>query len=386
MNSLQDYGMSPFKLKEQKEADFAGYPQASTSHHEIDLLDLLDVLWKGKIRILSIVFTFAFVAFLISFVLPQRWTSNAIVTPAESTQWQALEESLAQLRALDVEVALKQEDVFSLFIKKFNSLSLLENYLQNSPDIMNQLKDAEIDPAELHRAIVAVSERMKAVNNDEKKKNSEPLYASWTLSFTAPDPNEAQSVLAGYIQHISDMVVKDTLDDIRLKLNVKTRFDREKILLEKARLTNLREANINRLNYALEIANAAGIKKPVYSNGQAVKDDPDYAISLGADGIAKKLEIEKSIGDPALLSPELRNLQHRVTQLESIKIEEIAFRPFRYQLRPSLPVKKEGVGKAVILVMAALVGGILACGGVLLQHALTSRKKISSGSLAESSM
>ncbi len=36
------------------------------------------------------------------------------------------------------------------------------------------------------------------------------------------------------------------------------------------------------------------LKKPVYSNGQAVKDDPDFSISLGADGIERKLEIEKS--------------------------------------------------------------------------------------------
>lgn len=31
----------------------------------------------------------------------------------------------------------------------------------------------------------------------------------------------------------------------------------------------------------------------------AVKDDPDFSISLGADGITRKLEIEKSVTDVA---------------------------------------------------------------------------------------
>ncbi len=44
-------------------------------------------------------------------------------------------------------------------------------------------------------------------------------------------------------------------------------------------MKNQLDANIQRLNYSLDIANAAGIKKPVYSNGQAVKDDPDFYFS-----------------------------------------------------------------------------------------------------------
>lgn len=378
--------MPSLKLNQHKESEFTAYHQASSPFHEIDLLDLLDVLWRAKTRILSTVFLFVIVALLISFLLPERWTSNAVITPAESIQWRTLENELAQLRALDVDIELKQEEVFSLFIKKFNSLTLLESYLQSSPDIMNALNGAESESGDLHQAIVAVSERMKAVNNDEKKKVGEPLFASWTLSFTAPEAHEAQSILAGYIQYISDLVVNDTLDDVRLKLDVKTRFEQEKLIQEEIKIKNQREANINRLNYALEIANAAGIKKPVYSHGLAVKDDPDYAISLGADGIAKKLQIEKSVTDPAQMNAELRDHQFRVKQLEALKIEELAFRPFRYQLQPSLPVQKEGPGKALILVLAGLLGGILACGGVLLRHAMASRQKATQQTLPASSL
>ncbi|MDI5405253.1 Wzz/FepE/Etk N-terminal domain-containing protein, partial [Salmonella enterica subsp. enterica serovar Lubbock] len=42
--------------------------------------------WQAKRRILATVFAFACVGLLLSFLLPQKWTSQAIVTPAESVQ------------------------------------------------------------------------------------------------------------------------------------------------------------------------------------------------------------------------------------------------------------------------------------------------------------
>lgn len=77
---------------------------------------------------------------------------------------------------------------------------------------------------------------------------------------------------------------------------------------------------IRRLNYSLEVANAAGIKKPVYSNGQIMKDDPDFPRVFGSDGIATKLNIKKSIKDVSELSGELRNRQYVVNQLVVAKV------------------------------------------------------------------
>lgn len=88
-----------------------------------------------------------------------KWTSQAIVTPAESVQWQGLERTLTALRVLDMEVSVDRGSVFNLFIKKFSSPSLLEEYLRSSPYVMDQLKGAQIDEQDLHRAIVLLSEK-----------------------------------------------------------------------------------------------------------------------------------------------------------------------------------------------------------------------------------
>ncbi|EDX9484258.1 LPS O-antigen length regulator [Salmonella enterica] len=366
--------MSSLNVKQEKNQSFAGYSLPSANSHEIDLFSLMDVLWQAKRRILASVFAFACAGLLLSFLLPQKWTSRAIVTPAESVQWQELERTLTALRVLDMDVSVDRAGVFNLFIKKFSSLSLLEEYLRSSPYVMDQLKGAQIDEQDLHRAIVALSEKMKAVDSNVGKKNETSLFTSWTLSFTAPTREEAQKVLAGYIQYISDIVVKETLENIRNQLEIKTRYEQEKLAMDRVRLKNQLDANIQRLHYSLEIANAAGIKKPVYSNGQAVKDDPDFSISLGADGISRKLEIEKGVTDMAEINGDLRNRQYHVEQLAAMNVSDVKFTPFKYQLSPSLPVKKDGPGNAIIIILAALIGGMVACGGVLLRHAMVSRK------------
>ncbi|EGU1162551.1 LPS O-antigen length regulator [Salmonella enterica] len=366
--------MPSLNVKQEKNQSLAGYSLPPTNSHEIDLFSLIEVLWQVKRRILATVFAFACVGLLLSFLLPQKWTSQAIVTPAESVQWQGLERTLTALRVLDMEVSVDRGSVFNLFIKKFSSPSLLEEYLRSSPYVMDQLKGAQIDEQDLHRAIVLLSEKMKAVDSNVGKKNETSLFTSWTLSFTAPTREEAQKVLAGYIQYISDIVVKETLENIRNQLEIKTRYEQEKLAMDRVRLKNQLDANIQRLHYSLEIANVAGIKRPVYSNGQAVKDDPDFSISLGADGISRKLEIEKGVTDVAEIDGDLRNRQYYVEQLAAMNVSDVKFTPFKYQLSPSLPVKKDGPGKAVIIILAALIGGMMACGGVLLRHAMVSRK------------
>ncbi|EBE5816692.1 LPS O-antigen length regulator [Salmonella enterica] len=366
--------MPSLNVKQEKNQSFAGYSLPPANSHEIDLFSLIEVLWQAKRRILATVFAFACVGLLLSFLLPQKWTSQAIVTPAESVQWQGLERTLTALRVLDMEVSVDRGSVFNLFIKKFSSPSLLEEYLRSSPYVMDQLKGAQIDEQDLHRAIVLLSEKMKAVDSNVGKKNETSLFTSWTLSFTAPTREEAQKVLAGYIQYISDIVVKETLENIRNQLEIKTRYEQEKLAMDRVRLKNQLDANIQRLHYSLEIANAAGIKRPVYSNGQAVKDDPDFSISLGADGISRKLEIEKGVTDVAEIDGDLRNRQYHVEQLAAMNVSDVKFTPFKYQLSPSLPVKKDGPGKAIIIILAALIGGMMVCGGVLLRHAMVSRK------------
>ncbi len=54
----------------------------------------------------------------------------------------------------------------------------------------------------------------------------------------------------------------------------------------------------------------------------------------------------------------------------------MSLEPFKYQLSPSMPVKKDGPGKALIVLLAGILGGLFACGSVLLREAMRSRNPL----------
>lgn len=368
--------MSAMDFKKNTDLDFPRYATPAVSTKEIDLLGLLDVLLAAKKRIVTIVLAFAVVGVAIAFLIPQKWTSKAVITPAEQTQWNTLRQMMVTLQVLDVDAKVSHGDVFNLFIKKFQSQSLLEEYMKTSPYVMSQLEGTEVDPLELHRAVVNIAEKMKAVDNTQVKDADKSPYTSWTLSFTAPTAGDAQTVLEGYIDYISRIVEQETMENIRNQITLKTKVVQQQLELDRVRLTNIHNTNLQRLNYSLEVANAAGIKKPVYSNGQAVKDDPDYSVALGADGIAQKLQIEKNLKDVAELNADFQNREFYLTQLQKLSLEDVKLEPFKYQLSPSLPVKKDGPGKALIVLLAGILGGLFACGSVLLREAMLSRNPL----------
>lgn len=365
--------MSEMDIKKSTDLDFPRYTSPAIHAKEIDLFGLLAVLLAAKKRIVTITLAFALVGLAISFLLPLKWTSKAVITQAESSQWNPLHQMMVALQVLEVDAKISRPEVFDLFIKKFQSQSLLEEYLKSSPYVMSQLKDAEVDPLELHRAIVNISDRMKAVNNAQGKDADKAPFVSWTLSFTAPTADDAQAVLNGYIDYIAAIVEKETVQNIRNQIALKKNVVEQQLELDRVRLTNIHNTNLQRLNYSLEVANAADIKKPVYSNGQAVKDDPDYSIALGADGIAQKLQIEKNLKDVTELNADFQNREYYLAQLKKLSFADVKLEPFSYQLSPSMPVKKDGPGKALIVVLAALLGGLFACGSVLLREAMLAR-------------
>ncbi|ELW1648097.1 LPS O-antigen length regulator [Enterobacter oligotrophicus] len=368
--------MSVMDFKKNTDVDFSRHASPVHAHNEIDLSGLLMVLYAAKKRIVVTMLAFALAGLAIAFLLPQKWTSKAVITPAEQTQWNPLRQMLVSLEVLDVDVKITRPDVFNLFIKKFQSQSLLEEYMKSSPYVMSQLESTNVDPMELHRAVVNIAERMKAIDNTQVKEAYKVPYVSWTLSFTAPTAEDAQTVLDGYITYISRIVEQEVMQNIRNQVTLKAKVVKEQLDLDRVRLTNIHKTNLQRLNYSLEVANAAGIKKPVYSNGQAVKDDPDYSVALGADGIAQKLQIEKSMKDVAELNADFQNREYYLAQLQKLSFKDVELEPFKYQLTPSMPVKKDGPGKALIVILASLLGGLIACGSVLLREAMLARNPL----------
>ena len=111
------------KISKISDEHFSNYNMLPNGNEEIDLFDLIRVLWAAKIKIVGVILFFACIGFLVSFVLPQKWTSSAVVTPAESVQWSELNKELSKLHVLGVDFDINRDSAFALFIKKFQSVN-----------------------------------------------------------------------------------------------------------------------------------------------------------------------------------------------------------------------------------------------------------------------
>lgn len=271
---------------------------------------------------------------------------------------------------------LSRNEVLNLFLKKFHSQQELETFITTSATLMAHFNDKHVGPLELQRFITAISEKMKAVNDNATSKEGAQPYSAWTLSFTGSTSVEAQSILNSYINYIAAQVVSQLREDLRERLALRVHTEKEALALERATLTTMRNIRIQRLSYSLQIAKAAGVIRPLYSHGQAVKDDPDFSIALGADGIARKLAIEQSMTDVSELNDVFRNRMYQLSKLENVTLKDISLPVFKYQQSASLPVKKDGPGTPVAILLAALLGVLYSCGNVLLRHELAIRRAV----------
>ena len=120
--------------------------------------------------------------------------------------------------------------------------------------------------------------------------------------------------------------------NIRNQLALKTKVVEQQLDLDRVRLTNIHNTNLQRLNYSLEVANAAGIKKPVYSNGQAVKTIRITPLP-GADGIAQKLQIEKNLKDVSELNADFQNREYYLAQLKNSPLKTLNWNPSNISFR-----------------------------------------------------
>ena len=73
--------MSSLNIKQGSDSHFPDYHLASPSNNEIDLLNLIDVLWRAKKTIMAVVFAFACAGICYLFHPAEKWTSSAVITP-----------------------------------------------------------------------------------------------------------------------------------------------------------------------------------------------------------------------------------------------------------------------------------------------------------------
>ncbi len=332
---------------------------------EIDLMALFSILLKHKFLILIFTVVCIVVSVGVVKLLPQKWSSTAIVIPPASEELKEVNAFKAQLDVLDIPIDLSAQRIFNAFVDQYRSKVNQESYIR-STDYYHNLAE-KIDPKDdviaQQRLVNSIISNDIKIQDLSKEKNS--TSNDIVLSFTAPLPTEAQDLLEGYIRYSASKVRQQLKVEIDNMISEKLIYASESLKREVSKIQTEYDVKVERLKRAVDIAKAAGIEKPIASESVAINDDPDYPIALGTEALEKKLLIETQNRDLALMSENLQNRKIYLDNLQEVTAKELDFTPVKFILTPDLPLHKDSPKSSLIVALSAILGLILSCAFVL---------------------
>lgn len=332
----------------------------AASGDEIDLRELLLVLWRQKALILLVTALFAVAGVIYALTAPQQWSAKAVIAAPKPQDLLPMQKVAVQAGALGLTGFPGGKTLHQEFVSEFNAYENRRDYMKTSPLFMQRAEEQGLDEKSRKRWLRDWAKLVKAQPVD--KKGEEPGIE---IVFAAPTAEDALLRLEGYVDYIiklqNQRLVRQLIEQRDLKLaEMTTRYTLKR---EDAR-RGLRQ-EITETELDLSIAKSSGVSSPL----ENYSDKERFSITLGSKGLEEKLALLKSI-DLEVYQPELQSLKVQMARLKSASLEGIAFRPFSYLDAPDEPLSRDKPKRPLVVVLATLLGGMLGVGIVLVRHAL----------------
>lgn len=312
---------------------FAGRPGEP---EQIDLIDLVMQIWRGKVTIVICVVVAILLAVGYLFVAKEKWTSAAIISQPDAGQITGYSNAMNVMYGKDApSISAIQQSFIDRFSSSFAALSeSLDN--QEEPEMLT------IDSA--------------------VKGQTLPLK----VTYRGKTAEIAQQTLAKYIQQVDDEVAKGLESD--LTMNIKARAgDLETSLGNQEKVATEQKAlRIAQINQALTIAEQSKIKSPQVQQADQVSQDTMFM--LGSDALEAMVKNEAT--RPLTFSDSYYVTRQNLLAVNSLSPKPGELHAYRYVMKPTLPFRRDSPKRAIVLILAVLLGGMVGAGVVLGRNAL----------------
>ncbi|CAM6644663.1 LPS O-antigen chain length determinant protein WzzB [Citrobacter portucalensis] len=307
---------------------------------QIDLIDLLVQLWRGKVIIvIAIVITIVLAVGYLA-VAKEKWTSTAIITQPDVGQIATYNNALNVLYGASApKVTELQTNVVGRFSTSFSALA--------------ETLDNQEEPQKL-----LIEQSVKG----------QPLPLA--VSYVGGSPEDAQRQLAEYIQQTDEKVAKELELDLVDNIKLQTTTLQDSLKTQEVVAQEQKDLRIKQIQEALRYAEQAGVIKPQIQQTQDVTQDSMFL--LGSDALKSMIEHEST--RPLILSDNYFQTKQKLLDIENLKLEGAELHAYRYVMKPTLPIRRDSPKKAITLVLAVLLGGMIGAGVVLGRNALRGYK------------
>ncbi|MFL4365293.1 LPS O-antigen chain length determinant protein WzzB [Enterobacter asburiae] len=307
---------------------------------QIDLVGLVLQLWSAKWVIGAFIAVFIVLAGVYITVAKEKWISSAIIAQPDAAQIVTYSNALSILYG---SAAPSMTEIQNRAISRFSSsFAALSQALENQ-DVPEKLT---IEPV--------------------VKGQDVPL----AISYVSDSAEAAQKQLAQYIQQVDEQTAKELTLDLRdnIKQQITTLNDslenQEKVAQEQ------KDLRIKQITEALKNAEAAKISTPQIQQTQDVTQETMFL--LGSEALKSMIDNEAS--RPLVFSVAYYQTKQNLLDIENLNVNPEAIHVYRYVMKPDLPVRRDSPKKAIVLILAVLLGGIIGSGFVLGRNALRNYK------------
>ncbi|KGQ47650.1 LPS O-antigen chain length determinant protein WzzB [Gallibacterium anatis] len=374
--------------------------QKSQTSDEIDLIELLTLLWKKKVTIIATTFICVVIAAIYAFTAKQQWTSKAEViapTTVSLNNYLNIRREYARILGSDFDVNSLSNSLFSKFNQLMYSLDERENFLSQSE--VYKLESAGKDEEQQRVILNKLARENITITKPDAKKDPNAVWGGVQVSFSAEKPVLAQDTLKAFIKKISQESLDYNFKSFLIGYNEKLGDLRFQFNQIKQNANIQRKVKLENLNRSLDTAKQAGIKDYSRSFGgtetnllnvirtdtsiplsESPLSDNPYLFILGEKYITAQID---SIEQSNIIYPsKYYQIQEQITQLEALaqKFKEVKLETdaYTYLSSPDYPVVKDKPKRLLILAAGMLIGLILSIIYILLVNECLNNRKYNS--------
>lgn len=296
---------------------------------QIDLIDLLVQLWRGKMTIIISVIVAIALAIGYLAVAKEKWTSTAIVTQPDVGQIAGYTNAMNVIYGSAVP---KVSDIQTSLIGRYSTaFSALAETLDNQ----EEAEKLTIEPT---------------VKN-------QPLPLA--VSYVGETPEGAQKQLAKYIQQVDDQVNEELEKDLKDNIALRMKNLQDSLRTQEVVAQEQKDLRIRQIQEALQYANQAQVTKPqIQQTGEDITQDTLFL--LGSEALESMIKHEAT--RPLVFSPNYYQTRQNLLDIESLKVDDLDIHAYRYVMKPTLPIRRDSPKKAITLILAVLLGAGIVLG------------------------
>lgn len=325
---------------------------------EIDLAQLFQKLWNGRIILLAFFFAGVVISVIYALTAKERWTSFAYVSPPRLEQISAY---LDQRRAMARVTGNQSIDPNALSSALFNTFitqaAIYKNQLAYLSETEYYKQKNSDDSIANHRLLLDLAQQLRI--DVPGKDDIAPYYK---LSFSADTAEQAQYVLTGYLNWTSNLSFFQVDEEFNDQLNAQILSRQTELDNIDFKLTTERQHSIESLENALHTARLAGIKDYVVARqteGATVIElsDSRRLFMLGENYLSAELETRQNT--PIIYPPHYYEIKRELEQLEPLRDYKVDATSYFMQRAPTLPLSRDAPKRTLIVVLGGMLGGML---------------------------